>query len=61
MRWTGLEILSTSEGSAFHTTGTVAFRAHFTQGRTAGVLEEHSRFERVAGAWAYVDGIVASR
>lgn len=52
MRWTGLEILATSDGSAFHTTGTVTFRASY-QG---GSLHERSRFERVDGAWVYVDG-----
>ncbi|MGW5652447.1 YchJ family metal-binding protein [Streptomyces humi] len=52
MRWTGLEILGTADGSAFHTTGTVTFRASF-QG---GSLVERSRFERVDGAWVYVDG-----
>lgn len=52
VRWTGLEILGTSEGSAFHSTGTVTFRASY-QG---GSLTEHSRFERVDGAWVYVDG-----
>lgn len=52
MRWTGLEILGTSDGSAFHTAGTVTFRASFR----GGSLHERSRFERVDGAWVYVDG-----
>ncbi|MGW1714724.1 YchJ family protein [Streptomyces sp. NPDC002156] len=52
MRWTGLEILETGDGTAFHTTGTVTFRASY-QG---GSLHERSRFERVDGAWVYVDG-----
>jgi len=52
MRWTGLEILATTDGSAFHTTGTVTFRASFK----GGSLHERSRFERVEGSWAYVDG-----
>ncbi|MFE2074890.1 YchJ family protein [Streptomyces misionensis] len=52
MRWTGLEILDTDGGSAFHTTGTVAFRASYR----GGALHERSRFERVDGAWVYVDG-----
>ncbi|WP_369239045.1 YchJ family protein [Streptomyces sp. R21] len=52
MRWTGLEIVDTSAGSAFHTTGTVAFRASYR----GGSLHERSRFERVDGAWVYVDG-----
>jgi SEC-C motif-containing protein len=51
-RWTGLEILDTADGSAFHTTGTVEFRASYR----GGALRERSRFERVDGAWVYVDG-----
>ncbi|PAZ12850.1 hypothetical protein CLM62_28255 [Streptomyces sp. SA15] len=52
VRWTGLEILGTRDGSAFHTTGTVEFRASYR----GGALRERSRFERVDGAWTYVDG-----
>jgi SEC-C motif-containing protein len=52
MRWTGLEILETRDGTAFHTTGTVTFRASYL----GGSLRERSRFERVDGAWMYVDG-----
>ncbi|MEU9628915.1 YchJ family metal-binding protein [Streptomyces luteogriseus] len=52
MGWTGLEVLGTSEGSAFHATGTVEFRASYR----GGSLHELSRFERVDGAWVYVDG-----
>ncbi len=51
-RWTGLEILATKDGSAFHTRGTVEFRASFR----GCSLHEVSRFERVDGAWVYVDG-----
>ncbi|MGJ5761979.1 YchJ family protein [Streptomyces galbus] len=52
MRWTGLEILATEDGTAFHSTGVVEFRASYR----GGALHERSRFERVEGAWAYVDG-----
>ncbi|MEU9068116.1 YchJ family metal-binding protein [Streptomyces sp. NPDC048306] len=52
MRWTALEILETAGGSAFHATGTVTFRASYR----GGSLHERSRFERVDGAWVYVDG-----
>ncbi|MFI7414143.1 YchJ family protein [Streptomyces sp. NPDC049627] len=52
MRWTGLEILDAVDGSAFHTTGIVEFRASYR----GGALRERSRFERVEGAWVYVDG-----
>jgi SEC-C motif-containing protein len=51
-RWTGLEVLGTTGGSTFHTTATVTFRASYR----GGSLHERSRFERVDGAWAYVDG-----
>ncbi|MEU9478370.1 YchJ family metal-binding protein [Streptomyces sp. NPDC048191] len=52
MKWTGLEVLDTADGSAFHRTGTVTFRASYR----GGSLHERSRFERVDGAWVYVDG-----
>ncbi|MFD5270646.1 YchJ family protein [Streptomyces sp. NPDC058335] len=52
LRWTGLEILDTVDGSAFHATGVVEFRASYR----GGALWERSRFERVEGAWVYVDG-----
>lgn len=53
-RWTGLEILGSGDGTAFHTTGTVTFRASYR----GGSMEERSRFERADGAWVYVDGDV---
>ncbi|WP_416969126.1 YchJ family protein [Streptomyces sp. 4F14] len=52
MRWTGLEILATQDGTAFHSKGVVEFRASYR----GGSLHEVSRFERVDGAWVYVDG-----
>ncbi|MFD4901914.1 YchJ family protein [Streptomyces sp. NPDC057699] len=57
MRWTGLEILETTEGSAFHTTGTVTFRAHYTDDGRPDALHEKSRFVREQGAWVYEAGI----
>ncbi|MGA4797849.1 YchJ family protein [Streptomyces lavendulocolor] len=56
MRWTGLEILGTTDGTFFHTTGTVTFAAHYTHRGEAGTMREHSRFEKAGGAWVYVDG-----
>ncbi|WP_405387002.1 YchJ family metal-binding protein [Streptomyces sp. NBC_01102] len=53
MRWTGLEILDTTEGSAFHSTGTVTFRAHYTDDGRPDSLHEKSRFVRHEGAWVY--------
>lgn len=55
-RWTGLEIRETTEGSMFHTTGTVTFVARYTHGGEPGQLHERSHFERHDGAWVYVNG-----
>ncbi|GAA2423200.1 YchJ family metal-binding protein [Actinomadura vinacea] len=56
LRWDGLEILGTSDGSPFHTKGTVEFRAHYTQGGRKGQLHELSTFTRHDGAWVYLNG-----
>ncbi|MFJ3905337.1 YchJ family protein [Streptomyces sp. NPDC090025] len=56
LRWAGLDIEDTTDGSAFHQQGTVTFRARFRQDGTAGELHERSRFARHEGAWVYVDG-----
>ncbi|MGW2840864.1 YchJ family protein [Streptomyces sp. NPDC001493] len=55
-RWERLEILDTTEGSAFHTTGTVTFRAHWTEGGRPGSMHERSTFVRHEGGWVYEDG-----
>ncbi|MER6995592.1 YchJ family metal-binding protein [Streptomyces sp. NPDC000410] len=56
MCWSGLEVVDTTDGSMFHTTGTVTFVARYTHGSEPGALRERSRFERYDGAWVYVDG-----
>ncbi|MFV0126822.1 YchJ family protein [Streptomyces sp. HMX112] len=58
-RWTGLEIVETTDGTLFHTTGTVTFVAHCTHRGEAGSLQERSRFEKADGVWVYVDGTFA--
>lgn len=58
-RWEGLEILETAQGSAFHTTGTVTFRARFTVGGQSDALYEKSRFVRYEGAWVYETAVFA--
>lgn len=55
LTWTGLEITGTSGGTALQTTGTVAFRARFTDVDGPGVQVETSAFERVDGDWLYVE------
>ena len=51
--WTGLEIVRTTGGSAFHTEGTVEFRARYRVGGAAGEQHEDSRFVREGGSWVY--------
>nr|BFE78583.1 hypothetical protein GCM10020093_011840 [Planobispora longispora] len=54
LRWVKLEILETSGGGVLNTEGTVRFRAHYRERGKAGEMEEHSRFVRHEGAWAYL-------
>ncbi|WP_460654308.1 YchJ family protein [Kribbella endophytica] len=49
--WTGLEILGTTAGTAFHSEGTVEFRASYA----GGAQQENSYFTRENGDWVYVD------
>ena len=56
--WTGLEILGTTEGGPGDQHGEVEFAAHYETRAGAGVLRERSRFEKRAGRWVYVDGVV---
>ncbi|MFI6939792.1 YchJ family protein [Streptomyces sp. NPDC050418] len=55
-RWAGLSVEGTSEGTAFHSAGTVTFRARYSDDGVPGELHERSRFVRIDGAWVYVDG-----
>ncbi|NLU69344.1 YchJ family metal-binding protein [Streptomyces sp. HNM0574] len=57
--WTGLEILGTERGSAFHSDGVVVYRARFRQDGAPGAMTERSTFTRLDGAWVYVDGDVS--
>ena len=55
--WSGLEVLETTGGTPLHTTGTVRFRAHFSDAGGAGSQTENSVFERLGGDWLYVDAL----
>lgn len=59
MRWTGLEILETSEGGVPHATGTVTFRARYRFRGQPGEMRERSRFTRENGEWRYLDGEIS--
>ena len=54
LRWAGLEVLATDRGGPWHSEGTVAFIARYSDGAEAGELRETSRFTRESGAWHYV-------
>ncbi|MCD0449976.1 hypothetical protein LO762_12350 [Actinocorallia sp. API 0066] len=56
-RWTGLEILGRTAGSALDTEGTVHFRAHYTERGRNRHLEENSRFVVLDNAWVYVTAL----
>lgn len=53
-RWLGLDVVAATEGGPFHNEGTVTFRAHYRDSGHDGVIDEHSSFTRVDGAWVYV-------
>lgn len=55
MRWRGLEVLD-ARGGMLDAEGTVEFVARFEHDGEPGALHERSRFRRVDGRWAYVDG-----
>jgi SEC-C motif-containing protein len=54
LRWTGLEIVGATGGTAFNTDGTVEFVAHYKEAGHPGSLRENSYFVREDGNWVYV-------
>lgn len=60
LRWTGLDVLATEGGTAFHEEGTVDFRARFRLRGRDGEQRENSRFVREAGLWVYVSEAAAA-
>jgi SEC-C motif-containing protein len=57
VRWTGLEVLATTDGAMFAAEGTVEFRAGYVRAGRAGAQHENSRFVREDGRWYYLDGV----
>ncbi|WP_332644526.1 YchJ family protein [Aeromicrobium sp.] len=55
-RWYRLDIITTSGGTPFETTGVVEFEAYYRSPDGAGSQHEVSRFIRENGSWLYVDG-----
>ena len=60
LRWTGLDVLTTTGGSPLENEGTVEFRAHYVVAGRAGAQNERSRFVREQGRWRYLDGVSLS-
>lgn len=56
LRWEGLEIVRTADGSEGDKKGVVEFRAGYVQDGQRGELHEVSRFVRHDDAWVYVNG-----
>jgi SEC-C motif-containing protein len=57
VRWTALDILGTTGGTAFHSEGTVEFTAHYRVDGLDGEQHENSRFLRENAQWVYVDAL----
>ncbi|MBB4760881.1 YchJ family protein [Amorphoplanes digitatis] len=53
LRWTGLDVLGSTQGGLFDAEGVVEFRAHYRDGGTPGEMRERSRFVRHDGQWVY--------
>lgn len=58
VHWYRLDVLATSGGGAFDTTGTVEFEAFWRGPDGRGSMREVSRFRRGPDGWQYVDGDV---
>jgi SEC-C motif-containing protein len=54
--WRRLQIVDTLAGGPDDAEGIVEFRASYRDADGAGLLHERSRFVRVDGRWAYLDG-----
>jgi SEC-C motif-containing protein len=57
--WSKLEIVSTLGGGEADERGVVEFKARFELGDDSYLIHEVSRFHRLGGRWAYLDGSIA--
>ena len=57
VRWTGLDVLATTDGGLLSAEGTVTFRAWYRHEGETGIQHEVSRFVREDGAWRYLDAV----
>ena len=59
-QWLRLEIVNTKKGGVKDTKGIVEFKAYFLADGEESVMNEISRFKKIAGRWFYLDGLVKS-
>jgi SEC-C motif-containing protein len=57
VRWVRLDIERALRGGPLDTEGIVEFTAHYRTDRDRGRQHEVSRFEKVSGAWFYLDAV----
>ena len=56
--WSGIEVVAKEGGEKKDTTGVVEFIAHYSVGETSYDHHERSVFEKIDGAWRFIDGEV---
>ena len=56
--WTKLEIVKTKKGKEKDSKGVVEFKAYYLLDNVEYVMNEISRFKKLAGRWLYLDGLV---
>lgn len=59
-QWLRLEIVGCKKGGIKDAKGIVEFKAYFLANGEESVMNEISRFKKVAGRWHYLDGLVKS-
>ncbi len=59
-QWQRLEIVSLKKGGVNDDKGVVEFKAYYVLEGEECVMNEISRFKKVAGRWFYLDGVVKS-
>lgn len=60
VEWTRLEIVDIKKGGENDSKGIVEFKAFYRLGEDEYVMNEISRFKKIAGKWLYMDGLVKS-
>jgi SEC-C motif-containing protein len=60
LTWVRLEVLGRTRGGLLDPTGTVEFRAHYTDDGQPQEMYENSLFERDGGRWVYVEPLAVS-